>query len=355
MTDPSGNTPNIMEEIFTKSNVVLLLWFLAIYIVLSFIVGILSSPSTGTQDRLLSITRMFDFLVLSAILIALILGYFLKSEKDKQVVIKDGYDSFMDYIDHPASLFSVALFILALYIVILIIGIPMDRIHKPIVITLAESGAWILFVIILIASFFKYILKISIADFLEKPMDDIWNKPDPSGNRVDPSGNTPEKPPMDTDEVFNISNNIYTYADAKSICKSFDSRLATYDEIEDAYTGGGEWCNYGWSEDQSIYFPTQKETWNKLQQDPRTKNSCGRPGINGGFIDNPDARFGVNCYGKKPRPSDAEIAQMNARRNSPAPKTPEEEILDLKVKMFKDYRDELLPLNGFNPRKWSEF
>ena len=46
---------------------------------------------------------------------------------------------------------------------------------------------------------------------------------------------------------------------------------------------------------------------------------------------------------------------MSAKKNSPAPKTPEEKLVDLKVKMFKDHRDKLLTLNGFNQQKWSEF
>jgi len=355
VVDPSGNTSNIMNDIFTKSNVVILLWFLAIYIVLSFIIGLLTNPGTTTQDRLLSITRMFDFITLSFLLVVLVAGYFLKSEDEKQEMIKETYDSFTDYIDHPASLFSVGLFIIVLYIIIAIIGIPMDQLHKPITVTLMESGAWILFAIILIVSFFKYVLKISISDFLEKSMDDIWNKPDPSGN-VHVKGNTiVSSAPKIDDEVFNIANNIYTYDDAKAVCKSFDARLATYDEVEEAYKDGGEWCNYGWSENQSIYFPTQKKTWEELQKDPKRKNDCGRPGVNGGFIDNPNTRFGVNCYGKKPKPTDAEVNYMSAKKNSPAPKTPEEELIDKKVKMFKDHRDKLIRLNAFNQNKWSEF
>ena len=354
VVDPSGNSSDIMYEIFTKSNIVILLWFLAIYIVLSFIIGLLTKSSTSSQDRLLSITRMFDFTALSLVLVVLVAGYFLKSEDEKQRLIKEWYDSFTEYIDHPASLFSVGLFILALYIVVMIIGIPMDSEHKPITITILESGSWLFFAIILIVSFFKYVLKISISDFLEKSMNDVWNKPDPSGNVV--KGNTAVSgTPVSTDEVFNIANNIYTYDDAQAVCKSFDARLATYDEVEDAYKDGGEWCNYGWSENQSIYFPTQKKTWEELQKTTKRKNDCGRPGVNGGFIANPNTRFGVNCYGKKPKPTDAEMNYMSAKKNSPAPKTPEEKLVDLKVKMFKDHRDKLLTLNGFNQQKWSEF
>ena len=70
--------------------------------------------------------------------------------------------------------------------------------------------------------------------------------------------NSLEKP-----EVFNIPDNIYTYDDAKAICKAYDAKLATYNQIENAYNQGGEWCSYGWSSDQMILYPTQKKTYNR--------------------------------------------------------------------------------------------
>ena len=62
-------------------------------------------------------------------------------------------------------------------------------------------------------------------------------------------------------EVFNISNNLYTYDDAQAICSVYGAQLATYDQVEEAYKDGAEWCNYGWSENQMAFFPTQKSTW----------------------------------------------------------------------------------------------
>ena len=47
------------------------------------------------------------------------------------------------------------------------------------------------------------------------------------------------------------------------------------------------------------YYPTQKTTWDKLQKKKGHENDCGRPGINGGFIQNKNVKFGVNCYGSK--------------------------------------------------------
>lgn len=155
------------------------------------------------------------------------------------------------------------------------------------------------------------------------------------------------------DQVFNIPGNYYNYNDAKSLCKAYGSRLANYSEVENAYNNGGEWCNYGWSEGQMAFFPTQKSTWDKLQKNPKLKNACGRPGINGGHIDNPYIRFGVNCYGKRPDPKDTDLARMNQPIN--IPKTEQEIAMEQKMQFWKDNADKLVQINSFNNSSWSEF
>jgi hypothetical protein len=187
---------------------------------------------------------------------------------------------------------------------------------------------------------------------------------------VDISGNRPREPAPSKPEVFNISNNLYTYYDAQAICKSYGARLATYDDMEEAYNNGAEWCNYGWSANQMAYFPTQKSTWNKLQQDMNNKsdgsggdgtckkkvnNSCGRPGINGGYFANPYLKFGVNCFGMKPKPSQWETNLMNSKKQNIVPKTPQEIEMDQKVQFWKENANKLLLINSYNGNNWSRF
>jgi hypothetical protein len=102
-------------------------------------------------------------------------------------------------------------------------------------------------------------------------------------------------------EVFNVSRNIYTYSDASAVCSAFDAELATYEQVKEAYEKGADWCNYGWTKGQMAVYPTQKETYEKLQKGPAEyRTACGQPGVNGGYFDNPDLRYGVNCYGNRP-------------------------------------------------------
>jgi hypothetical protein len=151
-------------------------------------------------------------------------------------------------------------------------------------------------------------------------------------------------------EVFNVSRNIYTYTDASAVCSAFDAELATYDQVKEAYEKGADWCNYGWVKGQMAVFPTQKETYQKLQKgSPNYHNACGRPGINGGFFDNPELLFGVNCIGKRPEQKSVDELREN---DVSFPKSAEEIEFDKKVQKFRDQMDTatILP---FNKHSWS--
>ena len=54
-------------------------------------------------------------------------------------------------------------------------------------------------------------------------------------------------------QVFNIPGNYYTYKDAGAICSAYGADLATYEQVENAYDKGAEWCNYGWSANQLAF------------------------------------------------------------------------------------------------------
>lgn len=152
-------------------------------------------------------------------------------------------------------------------------------------------------------------------------------------------------------QVFNIPGNDYTFNDASALCKAYGGELATYSQIENAYKSGAEWCNYGWSKDQMAYYPTQKTTWHKLQKIKGHKHDCGRPGINGGYIKNPNVRFGVNCFGPKPSITEEEQDIMN--NAVPYPLTPEERQIKEKADKYKKNMSQIL-VSPFNYENWSQ-
>ena len=150
-------------------------------------------------------------------------------------------------------------------------------------------------------------------------------------------------------QVFNIPGNYYNYENAKALCKAYDADLASYDQIESAYNNGAEWCNYGWSANQLALFPTQKKTYDNLQTIPGHENDCGRPGINGGFIDNPRVRFGVNCFGYKPKINSEEEELM--KTYTPYPETMQDKLFQKRVDFWKNRINEIL-VSPFNYNIW---
>lgn len=151
-------------------------------------------------------------------------------------------------------------------------------------------------------------------------------------------------------QVFNIPGNYYTYDNAKALCSAYGAKLASYEQIEQAYNNGAEWCNYGWSDNQLALFPTQKKTYNTLQTIPGHENDCGRPGVNGGYIANPNVKFGVNCYGYKPKMTSDELELM--KTESPYPQTAEDIAFQKKVDAMKNNLDKIL-VSPFNRDTWS--
>jgi hypothetical protein len=212
---------------------------------------------------------------------------------------------------------------------------------------------FIIFIILLIWYFipfsllnyfnYKYITGISDI-FTNHPSISVNVDTTPENNTTSSSSSI-----IPADQVFNIPGNYYNYNDAKSLCNAYGSRLANYSEIENAYNSGAEWCNYGWSEDQMALFPTQAETYKNLQKIPGHEHDCGRPGINGGYISNPKVRFGVNCYGKKPKMTDIEEQLMET--STPYPLTEDDILMEKKTELLKKKLPEIL-VSPFNYNNW---
>ena len=291
-----------------------------------------------------------DLIVFAIVIAISVVYYYNLSEPDQSTFFDDLKKGARDYFNNAYTIIEVVTFIALFYLGVFVFRIPIP-------ISLLESKAFILLIALLAVQFFKEALGIRIVDHIynmdlfekKKPVSETPKEEDKTEDK------TEDKKEVIKDEVFNISNNLFTFDDADKVCKSFDARLATYDEIEDAYTHGAEWSSYGWSAGQHAYFPTQKDTWNKLQTVKGHEHDLGRPGVNGGYFKNPNIRFGVNCYGVKPAMSDAEKKLMDSRKDHVYPKTDIDILLDKKVKFFQDYKDKLLVINGYNTDKWSKY
>ena len=215
------------------------------------------------------------------------------------------------------------------------------------------SGLVIVILLILIViNAFQYFFSINVTAYIQG----LFTPNTTVDIVVDQSTYQPEASPVPEirfkKQVFNIPGNYYNYENAQAICKAYGSDLASYDQIEKAYNSGAEWCNYGWSDNQLALFPTQKQTYNHLQTIPGHENDCGRAGINGGYIANPNVKFGVNCYGYKPKITPEEQELM--KTDSPYPETAKDIAFQKRVDFWKNKVDEIL-VSPFNYTSWGSF
>lgn len=213
-------------------------------------------------------------------------------------------------------------------------------------INIIEIILWAIFLVLIILNGMNYLTSLNIKTSIKNMFSDLFSM---DVDVVDPTFVGVKETKFEK-EVFHIPKNIYTYDDAKSVCKAYGARLAKYDEVEKAYNNKGEWCSYGWSDKQMALYPTQKKTWNKLQKIKGHEHSCGRPGVNGGYIANDKIKFGVNCFGYKPKitPHEAELM-----KNTPLyPKNKEEEEIEKETNYWKGKIKNML-IDPFNKKKWT--
>jgi hypothetical protein len=271
-------------------------------------------------------------------------------------IANDSYNYMNNLLSNP-SLIIILVVVLLLY-VILFLSLGDKTTSQTSSDTVSNSGSSKItiifiafFIILIIINGLQYFLGVDIVAklkylFTGSPEIDIT---------VDPSRREAAKNDVPQillrPQVFNIPENKYVYPDAKAICSAYGARLATYSEVEDAYKNGGEWCNYGWSDGQMALFPTQQKTFDKLQEIEGHENDCGRPGINGGYIANPAVRFGVNCYGFKPRMTETDKYIM--ANDSIYPKTMKDLAMEKRVNYWKERLSEIL-VSPFNHNTWSK-
>ena len=272
-------------------------------------------------------------------------------------VANNTYDYINNLLLNP-SVIIILVFVLILYVVLFMsLGNNVESPSSP-SIPSSDTGSSAIITIILVAFFIVLIIINGLQYFfgldIIAKLKNLFTENPEVDITVDTSRTEAIKAPVPEilirKQVFNIPENDYIYPDAKALCSAYGARLATYKEVEETYKDGGEWCNYGWSDDQMALFPTQQKTYDKLQKITGHENDCGRPGVNGGYIANPKVKFGVNCYGYKPRMNSTEEELMATEPLYP--KTLKDIAMENRVKYWKDKLSSIL-VSPFNHNTWS--
>jgi hypothetical protein len=207
-----------------------------------------------------------------------------------------------------------------------------------------ETTLWLLFIVLLLLNGVSYIFGIDLIQTLSSA---FFAEEEYPGEEDDDGKNYKI---LLKDQVFHLPENKYTYDDAKAVCKAYGARLATYDDMNQAYDKGADWCTYGWSAEQMALFPTQKSKWDNLQKLKGHEQDCGRPGINGGYIYDAKMNYGVNCYGSKPQITKSEAELM---REKPFYQKNKDELkFDSRVNHWRSKLDQV-EMAPFSHDNWS--
>lgn len=220
-------------------------------------------------------------------------------------------------------------------------------------IVMFELILWSVFVLLILINGMTYIFDFNIIAsirnlFTDQPEIDIIVDPDDRMGELLGETTVPEIKLQK--QVFHIPENKYNYKDSKAVCRAYGGRLATWKEMNKAYESGADWCSYGWSDGQMALFPTQYNKWEYLQKIEGHEQDCGRPGINGGYISNPDVEFGINCYGYKPVITGEEVKQMASSPQYPL--TKREIDFEKRVEFWREKLPQI-QVAPFNHNNWS--
>jgi len=261
---------------------------------------------------------------------------------------------------NPIVLLVVTLIIIAYYALFATLGVDKGASASEAAmqagkgIVFMEVLLWGVFVLLVVINGMTYIFNIDITAsirnlFSATPEIDIIVDPDDmAGDSTDPATTVPEI--KLTKQVFHVPGNKYGYENGKAICKAYGGRLATWKELDNAFNKGADWCSFGWSDGQMALYPTQYDKWARLQKIEGHEHDCGRPGINGGYIANPNVRFGVNCYGYKPKITQEEAEAMKLAPLYPS--TRRERAFDKRVDYWRDNLSQI-QVAPFNHNNWS--
>ena len=246
---------------------------------------------------------------------------------------------------NPTIILVSSIVIIGYYILFSSLGTSQVNVSQTSNIISLELILWSIFILLLLLNGMSYLFNVDLTTSIKNIFS---NKPTITvkmNNKLDVLPEIIKKK-----EVFHIPGNVYGYQDAKAICKGYNSRLATYNELSETFDKGGEWCSYGWSDGQMALFPTQESTWKKLQNIDGHEHDCGRPGINGGYIDNPNVHFGANCYGFKPDMKKKDFENMSKKtvHDKSTTRTPFEK----KVEHWKNEIPNIL-VAPFNNNEWN--
>ena len=143
-----------LSNLATKSNLVLLLTFLGIYFIIYFVLGKFFNKGESPNNFNLNLSRSLDILFIGLLSLIAYTTYQSYEQDPERSIFEEIFTSFTSFVNKPSSAFVTGMFIIMFYLVNYLFRIPMEKDMKPFFISIIETMAWVVLVIILFIDFF---------------------------------------------------------------------------------------------------------------------------------------------------------------------------------------------------------
>ena len=157
--------------------------------------------------------------------------YFNKEERNALFTTMS--QGFKDKLNNNWTVLTSIIEIAVLYGVLYIFGLPSELNKMPKSISFILTILIILTTISIVVFVFNNFLNVKIVDMIYRGIAVVFEESAKEEEQDQEEARKLE--PIKKEEVFNISNNLYTYEEAPYVCKALNARLANYDEIEQSY------------------------------------------------------------------------------------------------------------------------
>ena len=265
-TDPSSSSDSDgvspwVKDIFNATFLNILFWLMTIYIIYRLGLAMFAKkPEDAVNSGQLTYSRTIDITLALIIIFALVGSYYNLPEDEQDNLVGYTIEWTYNFFNNPWSLLILIWFTIIFFLMVYILRVPTAPDVKPILVKVVEDHIWIFFLIFAIIFFFKYVLNIQIVNLLlnndfmrylqgagsetasapgaspswwttaEQGIEQSWDNivgETPTTN-VQPSNTTSStssatyttsssdtSTTCDNNQVFNISQNKYTYKQAQ--------------------------------------------------------------------------------------------------------------------------------------------
>lgn len=86
-----------LSEVLNKSNVMVLVMFLAIYFVIYFLMDVFNKEQSTGEQKDVRMSKLLDIMVFSFVLIYLVSNFFNMNETEKSNIVSNNLDEFLEF------------------------------------------------------------------------------------------------------------------------------------------------------------------------------------------------------------------------------------------------------------------